>query len=958
MFAFLCVMAVELMTDFIPGQRWISNTESELGLGLILEVNFKRVTVLFLASDERRIYASDNAPLTRVSFAIGDTIESIDEEKLTVTRLIQKDGLIIYVGYNEFGEEVQLEEIELNHHIQFNKPQDRLFTGQIDPSSWFLLRYETWLRLQRLQQSPVKGLLGGRTSLIPHQLYIAHESANRSAPRIMLADEVGLGKTIEAGLILHHRLINNLTQRVLIIVPESLLHQWLVEMLRRFNLRFSVFDESRCLEELNVDGLDEVSGVQEDNNNPFLTEQLVLCSQRFFSDYPRRQEQALQAGWDMVIVDEAHHLEWNEQAASPEYQFVEQLSLQTPSIILLTATPEQLGKESHFARLRLLDPDRFYSFSAFLEEERLFEPVANAAKSLLAEQTLDTEDQRHLTQLLKDDNVSSLLESLNNPSKSHSAREALIKILLDHHGTGRILFRNSRQTVKGFPEREHSGYALTGLQNDDNLLQDPRYIWLIDKLTSTLNTESNSSLHRQKALLICKHAQTAIDLEQVLKNRGGIASAVFHEGMTIIERDRAAAYFADEESSARLLICSEIGSEGRNFQFVHHLILWDLPNNPDLLQQRIGRLDRIGQKHIIQIHIPYLENTPQHSLYRWYDEGLNAFSSNNSAAQAVANLLQNDLIELLASNNQVDIEKFIAKTRLLSADIEKQLHNGRDQLLELNSCRKELSDQLIAQLNNYEREGMLWPYMENVFECYGVDTEFHSPDCFIIRPSDHLRVSHFPGLSEDGMTITVNRQIALAREELQFLTWEHPIVTASMDLVLSSETGNATISVIKHSDLKAGQFLLECLFIVECSAPAQLQINRFLPHTPIRILINQHEKDLTSSIDHQSLLETGKNFDKQQIISFLNNQRGAITILLAAAEQKANAEMQQLIDSATNNMLESLSAEIKRLVRLKKVNPTIRTEEIEELKDMTMLAHENIQAAHLRLDAVRFIITS
>jgi ATP-dependent helicase HepA len=248
--------------------------------------------------------------------------------------------------------------------------------------------------------------------------------------------------------------------------------------------------------------------------------------------------------------------------------------------------------------------------------------------------------------------------------------------------------------------------------------------------------------------------------------------------------------------------------------------------------------------------------------------------------------------------------------------------------------------------------------MENVFECYGVDTEFHSPDCFIIRPSDHLRVSHFPGLSEDGMTLTVNRQIALAREELQFLTWEHPIVTASMDLILSSETGNAAISVIKHNDLKAGQFLLECLFIVECSAPAELQINRFLPHTPIRILINQHEKDLTYSIDHQSLLETGKNFDKQQIISFLNNQRLPITTLLASAEQKAKIEMQEVIDSATNNMLESLSAEIKRLARLKKVNPTIRAEEIEELKDMTMLAHENIQAAQLRLDAVRFIITS
>ena len=945
------------MTDFIPGQRWISNTESELGLGLILEVSFKRVTVLFLASDERRIYASDNAPLTRVSFAVGDIIESIDEEEITISRLIHKDGLIIYVGNNASGDEIHLEEIELNHHIQFNKPQDRLFTGQIDPSTWFLLRYETWQRLQQHQQSPVKGLMGGRTSLIPHQLYIAHESANRSAPRIMLADEVGLGKTIEAGLILHHRLLNGLTHRVLIIVPESLLHQWLVEMLRRFNLRFSVFDEARCLEELNIDGLNDTDTADE-NHNPFLTEQLILCSQSFFSNYPRRQQQALDAGWDMIIVDEAHHLEWSEQRASPEYQFIEQLSIQTPSLILLTATPEQLGKESHFARLRLLDPDRFYSFSAFVEEERLFEPVANAAKSLLAEQALNKEDQQNLTTLLKDDNVNGLLENLNDPLKSVSARQSLINILLDHHGTGRILFRNSRQTVQGFPERERYGYNLSGQQNDTDLQQDPRFNWLVDKLTTSVNSSTTVSLRKQKALLICKHAQTAIDLEETLKNRAGIASAVFHEGMSIIERDRAAAYFADEESAARLLICSEIGSEGRNFQFVHHLILWDLPSNPDLLQQRIGRLDRIGQKHVIQIHIPYLENTQQHSLYRWYDEGLNAFRANNSAAQAVADQLHADLETVLQNNKPADIDTLISKTQPLSADIEAQLHNGRDQLLELNSCRKELSDQLIDQLNTYEHEGALWPYMENIFECYGVDTEFHSAECFIIRPSDHMRVSHFPSLSEDGMTITGNRQTALAREELQFLTWEHPLVTGAMDLVLSSETGNAAISVIKHNELKAGQFLLECLFIVECSAPAELQIGRFLPHTPIRILINQHQHDLTESIAHQSLVESGKSFDKQQIIAFLNNQRLPITKLLATAELKAKADMQALIDSATNTMLESLAAEIKRLVRLKKVNPTIKTEEIEHLKDMTMLAHENIQAAHLRLDAVRFIITS
>lgn len=944
-----------IMESFIPGQRWISNTESELGLGLILDVSFNRVTVLYLACDERRIYARDNAPLTRVTFSVGDVIESVDEEKLSVTRLLEKDGLITYLGKNSAGQEIKLEEVELNHRIQFNKPQDRLFIGQIDPNAWFHLRYETWRRLQQHQQSPVKGLLGSRTSLIPHQLFIAHESANRVAPRIMLADEVGLGKTIEAGLILHYRLINGLSNRVLIIVPESLLHQWLVEMLRRFNLRFSLFDEARCLGELGDDGLDQ-DDIPSNNENPFLSEQLVLSSQRFFTEYPLRQKQALEAGWDMVIVDEAHHLEWSEQVASPEYLFVERLAQLTPGLILLTATPEQLGEESHFARLRLLDPDRFYSFMAFLEEERLFEPVANAAKLLLAEKPLDDEAAALLAKLLKDDNVGSLLKNLGDPEKSAVARAALIKVLLDHHGTGRILFRNSRQTVQGFPERERFGYALNGVENTADLQQDPRYLWLVDTLQS--RTERRAIPINQKALLICKHAQTAIDLEQALKNRAGIASAVFHEGMSIIERDRAAAYFADQESAARLLICSEIGSEGRNFQFVHHLILWDLPMNPDLLQQRIGRLDRIGQKHIIRIHIPYLRNSAQHVLYRWYDEGMNAFRANCSAAQRVADHLRDELSGLLQKHNEADIDAFITKTQVLGKEIEIQLHNGRDQLLELNSYRKEVADQLVEQLQAYEQEGVLWPYMEAVFECYGVETEFHSPDCYIIRPSDHLRVAHFPWLSEDGVTVTVNRGCALAREDMQFMTWEHPMVIAAMDLVLSSDTGNAVVSVVKHRGLKAGQFLLECLFIVECSAPAELQIGRFLPATPIRILIDQHQQDLTDIIEHQSLVETGANFDKNQVIAFLNHQRLPISKLLNSAEQKAQAKMQLLIADSVKLMLESLTAEVKRLSRLKKLNPSIKSEEIEQLKDFVMLAHENIQAAQLRLDAVRFVITS
>ncbi len=910
------------MNDFIVGQRWISSTEAELGLGLILEASTHRVTVLFLATGERRVYARDNAPLVRVKFAINDEIESTENLKIKIKSLSEQQGLITYQGINERGELVNLEETDLNHHLQFNKPQERLFSGKTDPSAWFLLRYQTWQQLEKQQKSPIRGLQGGRTSLIAHQLFIAQQVANRFLPKVMLADEVGLGKTIEAGLILHSRLLNGLSQRVLIIVPESLLHQWLVEMLRRFNLRFSLFNEARC-EEITDD-------------NPFLSEQLVLAGQQFFINNPKRQQQALEAGWDMLVIDEAHHLEWNQQQPSPDYLFVEQLTEQTQGVILLTATPEQLGKESHFAQLRLLDPDRFYDFKNFLKEEQQFEPIAEIAKLLLTHDPLNESAENNLKKLVKHDHVENLLNDLYLPDKAVNARLQLIDILLDHHGTGRILFRNSRQTVKGFPERKAYAYPLV----------EEKPQWLLEKL---------KQLIPQQAVLICHLAETVISLEKLLKKQG-IRVAIFHEQMSIIERDRAAAYFADPDNAAQILLCSEIGSEGRNFQFAHHLILFDLPTNPDLLQQRIGRLDRIGQKSVIQLHIPYQPNSPEQVLYRWYAEGLDAFHHNCSAAQAVAIALNDELKQVMKSEDKLIIDAFIDKTQKLAAEIEIELHNGRDQLLELNSCRPEIAQELIRQLEQAEPE-KLWAYAEALFDCYGVNSEVHSEDCYILTPSESLRLSHFPHLPEEGMTVTVNREIALIREDFQFLTIEHPIMIAAMDLVLSSETGNASMSVVTHPLLSAGQFLLECLFIVECSAPTELQVGRFLPPTPIRILIDQNEEDKSHLILHADLIETHDRLNKIKMGSFLSGQRPLIQQLLAFAEQQAQTKMQALIKKSTQIMIDSLSYEIKRLVRLKKINSSIKSLEIEQLKDVTLLLHENINEAQLKLDAVRFIVT-
>ena len=949
------------MPSFVPGQRWISETEPELGLGIVISVEGNRVTLLFVAASDRRIYATQNAPLARVRFAAGDQIESQDGWKMKVESIEERGGLLTYLGTDEEGESATLAEMDLNHFLQFNKPQERLFTGQLDSAELFNLRHETLNLIGRLEQSPVRGLCGGRTSPIPHQLFIAHEVARRESPRVLLADEVGLGKTIEAGLILHHQLLTGRADRVLIVVPDPLLHQWLVEMRRRFNLRFSLFDAPRYIES--------------DEPNPFQSEQLILCSLGFLMDDPKRQQDAIDAGWDLCIVDEAHHLGWTCEAASPEYTFVEHLSAKVPGVLLLTATPEQLGKQSHFARLRLLDPDRFHDYDHFLKEEEEYAELANVIQHLLDDAELDIGTLGQLKSLLSQDLADDLLKRLEQPDSESMARAELVQLLLDRHGTGRILFRNTRATIKGFPGRQllASGLPLPDqyspqLQQPELTLEqrlhpeileapanspgkewwrnDPRVDWLIKTL---------KEVRPAKALVICALGETAMDLEDALRI-AGIRAAVFHEGLSIIARDRAAAWFADNEDGAQVLVCSEIGSEGRNFQFAHHLMLFDLPLNPDLLEQRIGRLDRIGQTDTIRIHVGYFENSPQRTLYRWYHEGLNAFEQLNPAAQTVHAALQHRLLSLIVQPDDDAEETLILEASQLSATTREALHQGRDRLLELNSCREAEAHRLVEQVRQQDEDKALWPYMERAFDAYGISIEEHSALCHILRPGEHMRMQ-FPEIPDEGVTVTLDRTTGLAREDMLFLTWEHPMVRGAMDIILNSEYGNAALSILRHPDLDPGQLLIESFHVVDCTAPKRLHTARFFPPVLIRSLMDHEGNDL-SHLPCDSFESIHRQFDREHAMELLRGQRKIIEAVLKRSEKAAKSKVPAIIESSGSLMLTAMTLELKRLAALRKVNPNVRKEELDQLKANALEMHESIQSARLRLDAVRVIVTA
>ncbi len=958
------------VTVFAVGQRWISSTEPELGLGLVVQAEGRVVQVSFPATDEERAYAAGSAPLSRVKFRQGESIHDVQERRLTVMDTLENNGVIIYLCEDDSGKDVLLPEEQLHGVIRLNSPRERLFAGQIDRLSRYRLRYISRLHDGVQSQSPVQGLLGPRVQLLPHQIYIAREVASRHAPRVLLADEVGLGKTIEAGMIVHQQLVTGRASRVLIVVPEALLHQWLVEMLRRFNLRFTILDEARCLAlgSVSADFDDEDDADPQDDINPFESAQLVLCGENFLADDAERAEQARQAGWDLLVVDEAHHLAWTPEQSSAGYACIEQLAAQIPGLLLLTATPEQMGRSGHFARLRLLDPDRYHDLQEFLDQEQQYQQISDILMALRQDNAwealnTDTALREQLASYLGASRIDALLAQSEQESTREEALARLTADLLDRHGTGRVLFRNTRASVEGFPGRELHAWPLSTAQAvpgdadlDDQLHpeqvlgldDDPRVDWLIEFLRN----------HRQdKVLLICRSAQTVRELENQLR-LSGVYAGLFHEGMTLVERDRAAAWFADQDEGVQILLCSEIGSEGRNFQFARHLILFDLPLDPDLLEQRIGRLDRIGQTGVIQIHVPYHEGTAQHRLLDWYANGLGAFERPFQVGQAVTARFSAELLEALGGDSDEPLLKLIEQAQAFVKQEQERLEGGRDRLLEMNSCQPEKAEQWVGMIREYERPGVLAPYMEQVFDAFGVDHESHSAEAIIARPGSHMHGQHFPGLPEDGLTATFRRDVAMSREDMHFLTWEHPMVTGAMEMILSGDFGNTALCTVKLGGVTPGTLLVEALFVLNVQAPRALQLGRYLPAEPVRLLRDNLGRDLSEQLPADQLHLIAERVPKQTAHALVKRAQPLLQSLLDTLEAQAAQAQQPLVDDALARMQEERSAGLERLQALAQVNPNVRAQEIEQYQRDTEVLAERLSAAVLQLDAVRVAIAT
>ena len=302
--------------------------------------------------------------------------------------------------------------------------------------------------------------------------------------------------------------------------------------------------------------------------------------------------------------------------------------------------------------------------------------------------------------------------------------------------------------------------------------------------------------------------------------------------------------------------------------------------------------------------------------------------------------------------------ELVDETAVFTEQTRTELREGRDRLLERNSCKPEMAQALIEEISSNENSEVLQDYLEALCESFGVDHEFHSEQALILRPTDHMLTGHFPYVKEEGTTVTFSRDAALAREDMAFLTWEHPMLVEAMEMVHSTELGNAAIGTIKLKGIAPGTMLLESIYTVNCVAPRALEVERFLSLSPIRLLVDARGKELAKLVPHERLNTLVEKVQKNTALAIIKRVQNEVDAKMALANQQAEQQLQTLLEQAEATMRSALGDELQRLEALREVNTSIRQEEIDHLRYRIDECALHIRHANLQMQALRLIITT
>ncbi|MFW9942738.1 MAG: SNF2-related protein, partial [Candidatus Thorarchaeota archaeon] len=851
-----------------------------------------------------------------------------------------KDGLISYEFLKENGKKVQIYENEI--YAKYSTPIEISIAKQkIDPPQNFLLKYWANLFYSYYTSYQIKCITNSRLSLMPHQINVTHRLSEEHFPRIILADEVGLGKTIEAGIYIKEMMARNLSERILIIVPASLVQQWKFELENKFNLNFTIYDGKK-IKELKQNGHLKSADLLQ---NPFYYDNLIICSLQFARN--RKYIELLsKISWDIVIFDEAHHLRrylinatTGRYRETLNYELARNLSSTCESLLLLTATPLQLNSFELYSLIELIHPEIFSSYSDF-EHFRKNLPFINLLITNINQ--IDKLNNFEVKSTLK------LLKNLQYVNKNSTDNEVLSKLndesfkinlfkkIEADHTLSKLMIRNRKKnifqeeflskrivnTIIVNPTREELdvyneirlylaqiynssisiknvglGFVITTLQKlltsskyailkslerrleqitrykdiflNLNVIkeEDPEFFELEleeefldseslddlkEKLTEKQIEESFNLLNQEKILkefynklkqipydsksdklieildqiysnnpnekviVFTQFVDTLNFLKRLIENQENwYFVEVFYGGLDKQQKDEAVERFRNQQGFS-ILLSTEIGGEGRNFQFCRTLINYDLPWNPMKLEQRIGRIDRIGQEsREIFIYNFYMEGTVETDIVYALIKRINLFEESIGILEPIIGRVEKDLKNVIFTESDGKKRKRLNEFyRTLDEEIKKakEIEMQLDDLMidkksfqmeglisSLASCIdvKLTHDELFLLMNYFlNLENNRYGFIEN-FKTDLVKTEELDNVMTKIKISDIILKNPRYRLLDEYVG-TFNLEFAREREEIDFFALGHPLINAILDFCRDdSFKGTYTILEIK-----------------------------------------------------------------------------------------------------------------------------------------------------------------
>ena len=858
---------------FSIGQRWFSQAEPELGLGIVEALGDRQVTMTFPAAKEKRTYNIKSAPLRRHMLSPGDQALSEDGSEFAVAQIKEQNGIVFYFG--DGGD--CMPETQLKSDVSLIKPEERLLAGTFDGNGLFDFRYETLLLKRALQGYGAKGLEGSRINLIGHQISIFSDVAKKIKPRLVLADEVGLGKTIEAGLLAKHLIEKKMVKSILVLAPQTLQYQWFVELFKKFDLLFKTLGAG-----------DEVELSGKIDNDDF-----VIGNIKFLLEDSNAKNLVENKEWDLLIVDEAHRF----KTGTDEFKLLETLTHRAKCAFYLSATPEALGEENFFDLLRVLNPEKYHSYSDYVESEKVYREASGLSPELL-----------------------------------------------ERYNYERDTFRNRRKNLEShdelFPDK-----TLTPIRLEIDKPSDRKVIQAkAAELAQILRAHPD-----RKVFAIGKSRKLAIETQKALLDLIPVKVALFHGEQSLLERDRQAAYFADPEG-AQVLISAESGSEGRNFEFASELFLLDFPAHPQILLQRIGRLDRIGQKNPVTIHAPYIASTPEENLFLLYHQAFNLFER---FPTGLIEFYESKLEQIKSALENKDMAQIQALAQEYS-QFQESVETSKNRFLDAHSYKQANVDAMREEIGKFHRERNIQTYLEKAFNFVGVDIEELFEKAYYIRPSDNMLIPSYPNLPAEGFSYTTERGIAMQREDLRFMNFESPLAQGTMELFTEGELGNC--SAITHQGKLGQNLFIEMIFKVEPKQKQYNDISRFFPLTPLRVLLDARGSDLTSKFPKKHIDSIAAPLEESQASAVSQGlPKQAVLELVAKAKALASQRSQKYKNQAMEEIEKQYGAEIAKLRKWGADNEFSKAE-LKKLESAREELLKQTQLLEIELDAIRLIV--